>query len=73
MAQVVPASLSLLAAERLSLSAQLELASAARSAGRAAARGEPRITLELVDRRSALRARKLFREAIAILQAEMVG
>lgn len=57
----------------LSLIAQLELASAARAVGRAAARTRPAgQTLELVDRRTALRARKAFREAVAILQAEMV-
>lgn len=74
MAQVVPASTPLSTPDKLSLTAQLELAAAARSAERVAARTRtPRMTLELVDRRSALRARSMFRAATAILQAEMVS
>lgn len=62
--------------QTLSLSAQLELAAAARAARRCAARAPAKDrgpSFDLYDRRPALHTRSLFRNAVAILQAELVG
>jgi hypothetical protein len=70
MAQVVDTSRS---ASATSLSVQLELEAASHAALRVLARKRPAVLpIETVDRRAGLRARKSFREATAILQAEMV-
>lgn len=61
-------------ATTLALAARLELAAAKRAAVRASSRGKPQgQRFPANERRTALNTRLSFREAVAILQMELLG